>query len=164
MRIKRLHMEIATAATLASVGALGATGALELGVNWSDSGPLPGYFPFYVGIILIIAAIASAAQAIVRARMGSDEMRETFLEPEQTQRVLSFFLPMIVFVIVTVFLGTYIGTALYLFYVAWRNGGYKPQTALLIGIVFSIMLFFVFEKAFQVRLHKGPVEEILGIY
>ncbi|WP_430244706.1 tripartite tricarboxylate transporter TctB family protein [Neorhizobium sp. DAR64861/K0K2] len=164
MRIKRLHVEIVTAITLAAVGALGATGALELGVSWSESGPMPGYFPFYVGIILIVAAFASAAQAIFRLKMGSEEMRETFLEPEQTRRVLSFLLPMIVFVIVTVFLGTYIGTALYLFYVAWRNGGYKPWIAILIGIAFSIALYFVFEKAFQVPLHKGPIEEMLGIY
>jgi hypothetical protein len=152
MRIKRLHVEIVTAITLAAVGALGATGALELGVSWSESGPMPGYFPFYVGIILIVAAFASAAQAIFRLKMGSEEMRETFLEPEQTRRVLSFLLPMIVFVIVTVFL------------VAWRNGGYKPWIAILIGIVFSIALYFVFEKAFQVPLHKGPIEEMLGIY
>jgi hypothetical protein len=164
MHIKRLHVEIATAVTLAAVGALGATGALELGVSWSESGPLPGYFPFYVGIILIIAACAGAAQAVVRAQMGSDAMQETFLEPEQTRRVISFLLPMIAFVIVTIFLGTYIGTALYLFYVAWRHGGYKPWTAILIGVLFSIALYFVFEKAFQVPLHKGPIEEMLGIY
>ncbi len=164
MRIKRLHMEIATALTLAAVGALGATGALELGVNWSESGPKPGYFPFYVGIIMIIASLASVVQTIVRMRMGSEEMRETFLEPEQTRRVVSFLLPMTVFVILTVFLGIYIGAALYLFYVAWRNGGYKPWTAILIGVVFSIALYFVFEKAFQVPLHKGPIEEMLGIY
>lgn len=164
MRIKRLHVELATAVTLAAVGALGSTGALELGVSWSESGPMPGYFPFYVGILLIIAAAASAGQALFRTRMGSEEMRETFLEPEQTRRVLSFLLPMIVFVIVTIFLGTYVGTTLYLFYVAWRNGGYKPLIALFVGVAFSIALYFVFEKAFQVPLHKGPIEEMLGIY
>lgn len=59
MHIKRLHMEIITASCLAIVGVLGASGALELGVAWGDSGPKPGYFPFYVG--LIVARPASAA-------------------------------------------------------------------------------------------------------
>ncbi|MGO7962290.1 tripartite tricarboxylate transporter TctB family protein [Rhizobium ruizarguesonis] len=162
MNIKRLHMEIFTAASIAAVSVLAATGSLELGVTWGDSGPKPGYFPFYVGLIVIAASIGCAVQAILKAR--SDEQQETFLEPEQARRLLSFFIPMIVFVVVTIFLGLYVGSALYLFYVAWRQGKYKPQYAMLMGIAFSIALYLVFETAFQVPLHKGPLEDMLGIY
>ncbi|WP_018897853.1 tripartite tricarboxylate transporter TctB family protein [Rhizobium sp. 2MFCol3.1] len=162
MHIKRLHMEIITAGCLAIVGVLGATGALELGVSWGDSGPKPGYFPFYVGLIVIAASIGCIIQALLKAK--SSEQRETFLESEQTMRLLSFFVPMAIYVVVTIFLGFYVATALYLFYVAWRQGKYKPYVALLIGIAFSVALYLVFETAFQVPLHKGPIEDMLGIY
>lgn len=162
MHIKRLHMEVFTAAGVAAVGVLAATGSLELGVTWGDSGPQPGYFPFYVGLIVIAASIGCIVQAILKAR--SAEQQETFLEPEQTRRLLSFFIPMIVFVVVTIYLGVYVGSALYLFYVAWRQGKYKPHYAIFMGVAFSIVLYLVFETAFQVPLHKGPLEDMLGIY
>ncbi|MBB3967336.1 MULTISPECIES: tripartite tricarboxylate transporter TctB family protein [Rhizobium] len=162
MHIKRLHMEIITASCLAIVGVLGASGALELGVAWGDSGPKPGYFPFYVGLIVAAAGIGCAIQALIKAK--SSEQQETFLESEQTLRLLSFFLPMAAYVVVTIFLGFYVATTLYLFYVAWRQGKYKPHMALLVGVVFSIVLYLVFETAFQVPLHKGPLEDMLGIY
>ena len=162
MHIKRLHMEVITALCLGAVGVAGATGSLELGVSWGDSGPMPGYFPFYVGLIVIAASIGCLVQALVQAK--SVELHETFLESEQTKRLASFFVPMALFVVVTIFLGVYVGTTLYLFYVAWRLGKYKPYIALLIGIAFSVALYLVFETAFQVPLLKGPIEDMLGIY
>lgn len=163
MHIKRLHMEIVTAVCLGAIGVAGATGSLELGVGWADgSGPAPGYFPFYVGLIVIAASIGCLIQALVTAK--NSEQRETFLEPEQTKRLLIFFLPMAAFVVVTIFLGIYVGTTLYLFYVAWRQGGYRPYIALPLALGFSIALYLVFETAFQVPLLKGPIEDMLGIY
>lgn len=163
MHIKRLHMEIFTALCLGAVGVAGATGSLELGVGWEGTaGPAPGYFPFYVGLIVIAASIGCLIQALVKAK--SAELRETFLESEQTMRLLSFLLPMIAFVVITIFLGVYVGSILYLTYVAWRQGKYKPYIALGIGIAFAIALYLVFETAFQVPLLKGPLENMLGIY
>ena len=31
-------------------------GSLEQGIGWSESGPAPGYFPFYIGLLLSAAS------------------------------------------------------------------------------------------------------------
>lgn len=160
MQVKRFHAELGLAALTALAGALTAYGSLELGASWTDHGPEPGYFPFYVGLFLIGASFWNGVKAL-RHRFAEGEH---FLEREQTLRLVRFLLPMAAFVVVTVLLGLYLGAALYLFWVAWRQGGYRPQLAALLGVAFSVFLFVVFEIAFQVPLLKGPLEPLLGIY
>jgi hypothetical protein len=160
VHVKRFHAELGLAALTALTGALTAYGSLELGASWTDHGPEPGYFPYYVGLILIGASLWNGAKAL---RRRADEA-EPFLEREQTSRLARFLLPMAAFVVVTVLLGLYVGSALYLFWVAWRQGGYRPHLAALLGVAFSLFLYVVFEIAFQVPLLKGPLEPLLGIY
>jgi hypothetical protein len=160
VQVKRFHAELGLAALTALAGALTAYGSLELGASWTEHGPEPGYFPFYVGLLLLGASFWNGAKALRRRTAKG----EPFLERDQTVRLVRFLLPMAAFVVVTVFLGLYVGSALYLFWVAWRQGGYRPQLAALLGVAFSIFLFVVFEIAFQVPLLKGPLEPLLGIY
>ena len=79
-------------------------------------------------------------------------------------RVLGFFLPMVAFVAITLVLGLYVGSALYLFYVAWRHGKHHPLWAAALGIGFSIFMFLIFDVVFKVPLLKGPLEAFLKIY
>jgi hypothetical protein len=160
VHVKRLHAELGLAALTALAGALTAYGSLELGASWTDHGPEPGYFPFHVGLLLLGASIWNGAMALRRRAAEG----EPFLVGEQTVRLVRFLLPMAAFVVVTVLLGLYAGSALYLFWVAWRQGGYRPHLAALLGIAFSLFLYVVFELAFQVPLLKGPLEPLLGIY
>lgn len=157
--IRRYPMELIVAGGTALAGAVTAFGSLELGVGW-DNGPEPGYFPFYIGLLLILASIGNAVLTIVKMR-GSAEI---FIEREQVMRLAGFFAPMVAFVAVTVFLGLYVGAILYLFFVAWRQGKYNPVISLLLGIGFAVALYVVFELVFKVPLHKGPLEHMLGIY
>jgi hypothetical protein len=153
-------MELIVAGGTALAGAVTAYGSLELGVGWSDHGPEPGYFPFYVGLLLILASVGNAVLSVVRMR-GSGEV---FIEREQLLRIAGFVAPMVIFVVVTVFLGLYVGVTLYLFYSAWRQGKYNPVLSLGLGAGFAVALYVVFEILFKVPLHKGPLEQMLGIY
>jgi len=160
MVIKRIHMEILVACLTATAGVVVAGGSLQLGVGWTDSGPDAGYFPFYVGLLLAAAGFANAVWTVIVHRGEA----EVFLEQEQAMRLLGFFLPMAVFVAVTLVLGLYVGAALYLFYVAWRQGKYNPLWAAALGISFAVFLFVVFDVLFKVPLLKGPLEAFLKIY
>ena len=153
-------MELAMAGLTALAGFVVAIGSLELGIGWGDAGPESGYFPFYIGVLLILASLANAADALIFKRHDG----EVFIEPAQAARLAKFFLPIIVFVVVTIFLGLYVGTALYLFYLAWRQGKYHPFLSLAIGIGFALFLYCVFELLFEVPLLKGPLEHAVGIY
>jgi hypothetical protein len=160
MVIRRFHVELAAAGLICLVGAAAAFGSLELGVGWGDSGPEPGYFPFYVGVLLMLFSVWNGAYALVA---GARDQR-AFLERRHLIRLARFFAPMAAFVVVTIFMGLYVGAALYLFYVAWRQGGYRPHWAALMAAGFAVALFFIFEVMLKVPLLKGPIEPLLGVY
>ncbi|MBS3651755.1 tripartite tricarboxylate transporter TctB family protein [Pseudaminobacter sp. 19-2017] len=160
MVIRRFHMELFVAGLTALAGAVTTFGSLELGVGWTESGPEPGYFPFYIGLLLAVLGLYNGAHAAI-AKRGDAEL---FVEKRHAIRLARFGGPMAAFVVVTILLGLYVGTALYLFYVAWRQGGYRPLLSALIGVGFSLALFAVFELTFKVPLLKGPLEPLFGIY
>lgn len=166
MTVRRFHAEIGTALTTGAVGAAAVIGATELGVGWEESGPEPGYFPFYVGLILIGASIWNLVAAVMKNReaAASGTLEEPFLEREHLGRIARFMGAMIVFVVATVVLGIYVGSTGYIVYSAWRQGGYRILPALAMGTGFAVSLYVIFEVIFRIPLLKGPIEPLLGIY
>lgn len=156
----RLTMEIAVACGAALAGAIVSYGSLEIGIGWGDAGPQPGYFPFYIGLFIVIASCGALIEAVIAQR----HRKEVFLTREQGHRILTFFLPMLGFVAVSMVLGLYVGLALYLFGVMTIQGGYRIGKALTICMSTIVIFYFVFEKWFQVPLLKGPIEALLNIY
>ena len=159
MLISRFAMEVAFACLTMILGIVVCIGATDFGIRWSESGPEPGYVPFYIGLILAGAGAANLVTAFTRHKV-----RISFLDRAQAMRLLSFFGPMLAFVVVTVLLGLYVGTALYLCLVMWLQGGYRPLHSLAVGIGVAVFFYFVFDVWFQVPLLKGPLEPMLGIY
>ena len=109
--VTRLTMEVAVALFTAAIGAIAVFGSVGDGIGWDDAGPQSGYFPFYIGLIVIVASLGALVQAVIKHR----DRKAVFLTREQGQRVLSFSLPMAAFVLVANFLGLYVGLLLYLF-------------------------------------------------
>lgn len=158
--LSRFTMEVATSCITMAIGAVVTLGSLEFGTGWGDSGPQPGYFPFYVGLVVILASLGVLIQAFVVHR----QQHESFLTREQGARILSFFGPMLAFVALSIPLGLYVALTLYLVGVMTRQGGYRPIKALAIGITAAVIFYVVFEIWFQVPLMKGPLEAWLGIH
>ena len=153
-------METGMAALTGLFGVATMVGASEYGIGWSPSGPEPGMFPFYIGLIVLLASLGNAWHAI---RMPAEERPEApFVTRQQLALLAGFALPMIAFVATSLWLGLYVGMALYLFgtlffqqrYAAWKAG------ALALG--FPIFFYFLIERTFQVPLLKGPLEAMLG--
>ncbi len=158
--ISRFTAEVATATLTAGLGLAAVVGALEFGIGWGDAGPDSGAFPFYVGLLVMAASAGTLFQAVA----GRRNLKDVFLDREQARRVASFFLPIVVFVIVALLLGLYVATALYLTFVMWVQGGYRLIISAASGIVAAVTFYFVLEVAFQVPLLKGPLEAALGLY
>jgi hypothetical protein len=154
-------MEVVTALFTGLLGAIICYGSFEFGTGWGDAGPEPGYFPFYVGSIIVAASAVNLATALIRRRRESDE---EFLSAEQGRRVLSFFGPMLLFVLISSFLGIYVGMILYLFGVMVYQGGYRLPKAAAISVLTAGANYLLFEVWFQVPLLKGPLETFLGLY
>jgi Tripartite tricarboxylate transporter TctB family len=158
MVISRASAEVGFAGFTAAFGAMIAWGATEFGVGWSPSGPQPGTFPFYIGCIVTLASLANLALALRKVSTGE----QPFITADQGKAVLRFILPMIGFVVLSLWLGLYVATAIYMFGVMRFQGRYPLWHSGLVAIGLPLALFFLLEKGFRVSLLKGPLEAALG--
>lgn len=156
--VTRRTMEVVTALATGLLGVIAMWGAYEHDIGWGDSGPGSGYFPFRIGALLLLASLANLFIGLRRAGGGA------FVTAEQMRSVLSFGLPMVAFVIGSVFLGLYVATILYLVGVMVFQGGYKWLFALALAFGVAVAMRLIFPVWFKVPLLTGPIEAWLGIY
>ena len=154
----RRTVESATLAILLAFSVLMGWDNWRTGVRWESTGPQAGYFPFYVSIILGGACI----YGLVLEAISWKKSGEAFVKRDQFKRVLQVFVPTLVFVPATQFLGLYLASfALVTGFMIWI-GKIRPWIAVLTGFVFSVIMFSVFEVAFDVIMPKGPLERMFG--
>lgn len=158
--VSRFAVELGVAALTGAFGAAVCYGSLDIGAGWTEFGPEAGYFPFYVGLLILLGSAANAIHAFAKHR-GTGEI---FIDGHRAKVVSSFLLPLIAFAGVSAWLGLYVGTALYIAGTMLFQGRYKWWIALPSGVVVSLFFFIVFEIGFKVPLLKGPVEAWFGIY
>ena len=128
------------------------------GISWDATGPQPGYFPFYLALILAGACVYGTVKEILARK----EPSETFVTREQFARVLQVFLPTLAFCLLTQWLGLYVASFLLVAgFMAWV-GRIAWWKSLVTGLVFAVLMFVTFEIAFDVIMPKGPVEALFG--
>ena len=159
IRTSRLAAEITVAVATMLAGVAVIAGALDFGIGWGRGGPEAGAFPFYVGVIIVAASLGNLVQAFRKTDRGA-----LFIDGVQARRIATFFGPMILFVIASVWLGLYVATALYLGIVMRAQGGYRLVTAIAVAISTSVFFYVVLELWFRVPLLKGPLEAAMGLH
>jgi len=148
--------ELALAALFAAVAALAIGDSLRIGAGWGEDGPRSGYFPFWVGVVLLAASLWQLASALgVRPR-------DSFATREELGRVASVLIPAALQVAAMPFTGLYLASALLVAWFMARIGDFRWPVAVASGIATAIVAFVVFEIWFLVALPKGPIEELLG--
>lgn len=158
--VSRTSMEIATALATGAVGAAVMWGAAEHDIGWGDSGPASGYFPFRIGVLIVLASVANLVLALRRIRSDTS----AFVTTAQARSVLAFGLPILGFVVVSAFLGLYVGAALYLIFAMVFQGGYRPLFAIGLALAVAVAMRLIFPVWFKVPLLTGPLEALLGLY
>ena len=66
----------------------------RIGAGWGDDGPQAGYFPFYVGIALVVASLVTLVQTV----RYEAHWQRAFATREQLSRVRAVLVPTAVFV------------------------------------------------------------------
>jgi len=130
----------------------------KTGAGWESTGPEPGYFPFYLSIILGGASLYGLAAAFLSRREAS----ESFVTQAQLRRVMAVFVPMVLFVLATQFLGLYVASFLLIAGFMRLVGKIAWWKSLLTAFVFCAVMFVTFDVAFDVIMPKGPLESALG--
>jgi hypothetical protein len=151
--------ELAVAAGFFALGAVVIYDSLRLGMRWVADGPQPGYFPFYLGVIIC----ASSALTFVFALRLPQEKNRTFVERGQLKLVLSVLIPSIIYVALVGWLGLYVSAVLYIaLFMRWL-GKYVWWKVAAVSLGTAVVFFLIFERWFLVPLPKGPVEALLGL-
>jgi putative tricarboxylic transport membrane protein len=161
-------MDIAVAIILLAVCGIVIFDSARLGFNWREGeGPAPGYFPFYVAVILGISSLVNLASAVLGRGAG-----EIFVSARPFSRVLAVLVPSLIYVamiggisvgpINVPGLGIYVASGLFIIAFMILIGRENPLRALGVGIAVPVALFLMFEKWFLVPLPKGPLEAWLG--
>ena len=159
--VSRFAMEAAFALCTGLFGVVIIYGALEFSVGWGDIGPEPGYFPFRIGIVIVLASLVNLALAVLRRRTLAVEV---FLTRKQTRNVAAFVIPVVALVGVTMLLGLYVGMALYLLFMVRLVGRHRSWVTIAVAVGAPVILFVLFEYVFITPLLKGPLENWLGWY
>ena len=153
-------MEIIVAAALLAFGTLIAGASMKLGFRWGDDGPQAGYFPFYIGAIIVISSLITLIQTI---RGNTAQSGAAFVERGQLRQVLAVLLPALVYVLAIQWFGIYVSSALYIaVFMVWL-GHYAWWKSALLSVAVSACLYVMFEKWFQVALHKGTLFDPLSL-
>ncbi|UPY37259.1 tripartite tricarboxylate transporter TctB family protein [Sediminicoccus sp. KRV36] len=152
-------MEIATAVALMTLGGIAIMDSLRIGAGWGADGPQSGYFPFWLGLILMAASFVNLAMAL-RPRVKS--AGALFATWPQLRMVGSVLLPTTIYVAVIPFAGIYVSSALLIAFFMIRFGEFRSIVSFPSGALAAGVAFAIFELWFLVALPKGPLETYLG--
>ena len=155
----RLAAETVTALVTLALGAAILIGSREYGTGWNESGPEPGTFPFYVGLLIIAASAGNLFLAW--RRRGTPAV---FVDASQARRVAAFGFPLLGFVALALTLGFYVATTIYLGGVMRYQGRYRWSLCVAVAVGTAAFFFVVLEIGFKVPLLKGPLEAVLGVH
>ena len=128
------------------------------GASWDATGPEPGYFPFYLSVILAGGSLYGLIATLLARRATS----RTFVTRAQGRRVLAVFVPTLLFCLATQFLGLYVASFLLIAGFMRLVGKIALWNSLLTAFVFTAIMFVTFDVAFDVIMPKGPLEAVLG--
>jgi hypothetical protein len=157
--LRRGAVEIGTSVVLALVGLAAIWDSLRIGAGWGVDGPQSGYFPFWLGLILVGASLANLVAVLRQKGAAAAEM---FVTWPQLKLVGSVFIPAVIYVAAIYPIGIYLASAGLVAYFMTRLGEFSWRSALPAGAATAVVAFVTFEIWFLVGLPKGPVEEFLG--
>lgn len=151
-------VEATVAVIILLVGGVMMMDALRIGIGWAFDGPKGGYFPFRTGAILCISSVVILLRALFRKHQN----RELFVSWDRFKMVLSVLIPAVLYVLATQFIGIYVASALFIGGFMRAIGRFNWPKVILISVVISVVLFWMFEIQFMVPLPKGPLESLFG--
>ena len=152
--------EIAVSALFLALGGVVVYDSVQHGIGWQEvHGPQPGYFPFYIGLIICVSALVNMARgAIIPA-----ERDRPFVEVGQLKLVLTVLVPTAIYAAMVGWIGIYVSSIVFIaFFMRWL-GKYPWWKAIAVSIATAVVVYLIFEMWFKVPLPKGPVEAFLRL-
>lgn len=150
-------VEIGVAAFTALFALIVMAGSIQAGIGWGAEGPKAGFFPFYVGLMILASSIVNFGAAISQRPDG-----ELFAEWGQLGKVMAMLVPTALYVALIPWIGIYVASIILIaVFMRWL-GRYNLGMVAAVSLGVPLVTFFVFERWFLLPLPKGPIEAYLG--
>ena len=154
---RQRNVEMGVALFVLGLGVITMLGSLKVGIGWGEEGPKSGFFPFWVGLIVVLASVVNFVRALAISP------GKLFAEWSQLAEVRKVVIPMAIYVSAVPWLGIYLSSALLIAgFMRWL-GRYGWLLTLCISVALPILTYVTFERWFLVPLPKGPIEDWLGL-
>ena len=155
---RQRHVEMGVALAMAAFGGIVILGATQAGTGWGAEGPMSGFFPFWVGLLIVGTGVMNFAHAVL-----VDRSARQFAEWRQMGQVLKVVIPLAIYVAVMPWIGLYVASTLLIAgFMRWV-GRYGWPLTLAISLALPVIAYWTFETRFLVALPKGPLEDWLGL-
>ncbi len=164
--IREVGPEIGVSGLLMALGAMVVFDSVRLGAGWADDGPQSGYFPFYIGLMLLASSgfvLVKAVMGWMASSRGEADASPEFVGYEELKLVMAMLVPATIYVVAMSFVGLYAASIVLIAWFMRRHGrfGWPLSAAVSVGVPLTV--FLVFERWFLVPLPKGPIEALLGL-
>jgi putative tricarboxylic transport membrane protein len=154
--------EIVVAVFFLAFGAIVMWDTRRLGSQWGSDGPQAGYFPFYIGLFIVIASLVNLYSAVVSGSKG----KRPFVYWHQLRMILVVLVPSLVYAALIknpwMGLGIYVASALFIAFFMRYLGKYGWAKIAAVSVATMFVFFLMFEVWFKVPLPKGPLEAAFG--
>jgi hypothetical protein len=127
--------------------------SVRLGFMWGRTGPASGFFPFYLGVGVVIASLIVLLNAVKQFRKQGEG--KPLMPPGALKPILWVVIPSTAMVAITELVGLHIAAALFLLFYMRVVGKIGWGTTLLIGIIAPLSLYITFDKLFLIPLPAG---------
>jgi putative tricarboxylic transport membrane protein len=150
-------VEIGVVVAIVAFALLVIVGSLQVGIGWGAEGPKAGFFPFYIGVLILISSVVNFVRI---APKTSD--RHLFADWGQLRKVMSVLVPTAIYVALIPWLGIYVTSILLIAAFMRRLGRYDWSIVAAVSLGVPLVIFLIFERWFLLPLPKGPIEAYLG--
>ncbi len=135
------------------VGIIALGDAIRLGFGWGMSGPEAGFFPFYLGLTIVICTVFIVGKAINTYRKQG--AGKPLIPAGGLTQILWILSPAIGVVLLTELIGLHLATIFYLAFNIKVLGKMGWVKVVLISVLVPLSMYIVFDKVFQIPLPEG---------
>ncbi len=127
--------------------------SVRLGFMWGRTGPASGFFPFYLGVGLVISSLIVFSNALILYR--KEGAGRSLIPPGAIKPILWVVIPSTAMVVLTELVGLHIAAAMFLGFYMRVVGKIGWTTTLLVSIISPLSLYITFDKLFLIPLPAG---------
>lgn len=135
--------------------------AIRLGYKWDPvTGPGPGYLPFYLALGTLVGTGVIIFKGIKKLKEGPGKplIPEGGLKP-----ILWVLIPSTVMVSVIPILGLHLAACVFIIFYMRAVGKIEWFKCILVGVLFPISLYVVFDRLFLIPLPSGMVGDMVTL-